>query len=90
MSYQYLERNVLGKRTLLYLLQKTNSDKWYINVDRLYLNIFSDLRSKVVSPFKAVKFNGSAHVGHLRYNKQQYTDEVTAFINDGLIKRKLE
>ena len=90
MSYQYLERNVLGKRTLLYLLQRTNSDKWYINVDGSYLNIFSVLRSKVVSPFKAVKFNGSPHVGHLRYNKQQYTDEVTAFINDGLIKRELE
>ena len=57
---------------------------------RLDLNIFSDLRSKVVSPFKAVKFNGSPHVGHLRYNKQQYTDEVTAFVNDGKMKKKIE
>ena len=52
--------------------------------------IFLDIRSRVGSPFKAVKFHGSPHVGHLRYNKQKYTEEVTAFINDGTIKRKME
>ena len=52
--------------------------------------IFLDIRSRVGSPFKAVKFTGSPHVGHLRYNKQKYTEEVTAFINDGTIKRKME
>lgn len=66
----------------------SNND-YYLSYQYLERNVL-DLRSKVVSPFKAVKFNGSPHVGHLRYNKQQYTDEVTAFINDGLIKRKLE
>ena len=65
-------------------------NKFLVHSHYISLHICLDLRRKVGSPFKAVKFNGSPHVGHLRYHKKKYTEEVIAFINNGKVERKTE
>ena len=31
------------------------------------------VRERLGAPFRAVRFDGSPHVGHLRYHRHQYT-----------------
>ena len=39
------------------------------------------LRQKVGAPFRAVKFEGSPHVAHLRNHNKMYTEEILRFVN---------
>ena len=46
----------------------------------LFMVFVLELRYKIGSPFRAVKFHGSPHVAHLRYHQKQYSEEIEAFL----------
>lgn len=67
----------LKKRTPELFLYSNND--YYLSSHYLE-NFILELRYKIGSPFRAVKFHGSPHVAHLRYHQKQYSEEIEAFI----------
>jgi len=68
----------LERRRTPELFLYSNNDYYlsYHYLEQMVLGV----RERLGAPFRAVRFDGSPHVGHLRYHRHQYTQEIQAFV----------
>ena len=63
----------------------SNAD--YYLPDHYLENTVLAIRKNVAAPFRAVKFEGSAHVAHLRNHYKAYKDEILGFVTHARHKK---
>jgi len=59
----------------------SNND-YYLQYQYLENTVLT-LRENMGAPYRAVKFEGSPHVAHLRNHKKAYTEEIVGFVTKG-------